>query len=107
MTLTEAIDAYITLERSLGAVFSADTRILRSFARALGDIDVHDIGAKATREYLSRQRRPDAVVGAQGRDTARVLRIARQPQARSGLSTSSAPATRTAFFPGPTSTPGD
>ena len=51
MTLTEAIDAYITLKRSLGAVFSADTRILRSFARALGDIAVHDIDPKATREF--------------------------------------------------------
>ena len=51
MTLTEAIDAYITLKRSLGAVFSADTRVLRSFARALGDIAVHDIDPKATREF--------------------------------------------------------
>ena len=32
MTLFEAIDAYITLKRSLGAVFSSDARILRSFA---------------------------------------------------------------------------
>ena len=38
MTLNEAVDAYITMKRSLGAVFSTDTRILRSFARALGDI---------------------------------------------------------------------
>ena len=51
MTLFEAIDAYITLKRSLGAVFSADTRILRSFARALGDVAVHDIDPEATREF--------------------------------------------------------
>ena len=42
MKLVEAIEAYITLKRSLGAVFSADARILRSFARALGDIAVHE-----------------------------------------------------------------
>ena len=51
MTLLEAIDAYITLKRSLGAVFSADTRILRSFARALGDIAVEDIDPTTTREF--------------------------------------------------------
>ena len=51
MTLFEAIDAYITLKRSLGAVFSSDARILRSFARALGDIAVHDIDPEATREF--------------------------------------------------------
>ena len=51
MTLTEAIEAYITLKRSLGAVFSADTRILRSFARAIGDIAVQDIDLETTREF--------------------------------------------------------
>ncbi len=51
MTLVEAIDAYITLKRSLGAVFSADARILRSFARALGDIEVGDIDPEATRAF--------------------------------------------------------
>lgn len=51
MTLFEAIDAYITLKRSLGAVFSSDARILRSFARALGDIAVRDIDPETTREF--------------------------------------------------------
>lgn len=51
MTLVEAIEAYITLKRSLGAVFSADARILRAFARALGDVAVHDIDPEATREF--------------------------------------------------------
>ena len=43
MTLTESIDAYITLKRSLGAVFSADTRVLRSFGRAFGDVPLEGI----------------------------------------------------------------
>lgn len=51
MTLTEAIDAYISLKRSLGAVFSADTRILHAFARALGDIPLKTIDAQATQAF--------------------------------------------------------
>ncbi len=51
MTLTQAIDAYISLKRSLGAVFSADTRILRSFARALGDIPLDTIDAPAIHAF--------------------------------------------------------
>ena len=47
MTLIEAIDAYITLRRSLGAVFSADTRVLRSFGRAFGDTPVDGIDRQA------------------------------------------------------------
>jgi site-specific recombinase XerD len=48
MTLNEAVDAYITMKRSLGAVFSTDTRILRSFARALGDIPLDTVDPQAT-----------------------------------------------------------
>ena len=51
MKLTEAIDAYITLKQSMGAVFSTDTRILRSFVRVMGDIAVEEIDSKATREF--------------------------------------------------------
>ena len=40
MTLLVATEAYIALRRSLGAVFSVDGRILRSFGRSLGDIPV-------------------------------------------------------------------
>ena len=45
--LTEALDSYVTLKRSLGAVFSSDTRILRSFGRALGNIPVDTIDRQA------------------------------------------------------------
>ena len=48
MKLAEAVDSYLTLKRSMGAVFSAETRILRSFARSLGDIPLDKIGREAT-----------------------------------------------------------
>jgi integrase/recombinase XerD len=48
MKLTEAVDSYLTLKRSLGAVFSAETRILRSFARSLGSIPLDEIDREAT-----------------------------------------------------------
>ena len=51
MTLTQAIDSYVFLKRALGAVFSADTRILRSFARALGDIPLDTIDAAAIHAF--------------------------------------------------------
>lgn len=51
MTLLQAIDAYIALKRSLGAVFSAETRILRSFGRALGDVPLGMIDSKATHAF--------------------------------------------------------
>jgi len=43
MTLTEAVESYLILKRSLGAVFSADARILRSFVRAVGDVPLESI----------------------------------------------------------------
>lgn len=51
MMLTEAIDSYLALKRSLGAVFSAETRILRSFGRALGDIPLDSIDRQATHSF--------------------------------------------------------
>ena len=51
MTLLEAIDAYITLKRSLGAVFRADTRVLRSFGRVFGDIPLGGIDRKAIHDF--------------------------------------------------------
>ncbi len=51
MTLTEATDSYVALKRSMGAVFSADTRILRSFARTLGDIPLGNIDRQATHAF--------------------------------------------------------
>ena len=38
MTLTSAIDAYLTLKRSLGAGLKTQETMLRAFGRALGEI---------------------------------------------------------------------
>ena len=47
MTLTSAIDAYLTLKRSLGACLKAQETILRAFGRALGEIPLDAISAEA------------------------------------------------------------
>jgi integrase/recombinase XerD len=47
MTTVEAIDGYLTLKRSLGAVFGADARILHSFGRAVGDMPLDAIDRDA------------------------------------------------------------
>ena len=51
MTFTEAIESYLTLKRSLGAVFSAETRILRSFGRVLGDASLDSITRDACQAF--------------------------------------------------------
>jgi site-specific recombinase XerD len=51
MTLIQAVESYIVLKRSLGAVFAADARILRSFARTLGDVPVESIGMPACQSF--------------------------------------------------------
>jgi integrase/recombinase XerD len=45
MTLSSAVEAYVLLKQSLGAVFSVDARILRAFVRAAGDVPVNAITA--------------------------------------------------------------
>lgn len=47
MTLTEAIEAYLTLKRSLGAVCTSQASILRAFGRTLGDIPIDAISSEA------------------------------------------------------------
>jgi site-specific recombinase XerD len=51
MTLPEAIESYLSLKQSLGAVFSADARILRSFGRVLGDVPLDSISHDACRKF--------------------------------------------------------
>jgi len=51
MTLAEAIESYLSLKRSLGAVFSADARILRSFRRVLGEVPLDSIGRDACQAF--------------------------------------------------------
>jgi site-specific recombinase XerD len=51
MTLVDAIESYLTLKRSLGAVFSADARILRSFGNVLGDVPLDSISRDACHAF--------------------------------------------------------
>lgn len=51
MTLAAAIESYLTLKRSLGAVFSADARILRSFGNFLGDVSLDSISRDACQTF--------------------------------------------------------
>jgi integrase len=43
MTLAFAVDAYVQLKQSLGAVFSSDAHTLGAFVRAVGDVSVSTI----------------------------------------------------------------
>lgn len=51
MTLLPAIEAYIRLKRSLGAVFSSDARILQSFGRRFGDIPLDTISSETCHAF--------------------------------------------------------
>jgi len=51
MKLNDLIESYVTLKRSLGAVFAAETRILRSFGRAFGDVPIETISCEACRVF--------------------------------------------------------
>jgi integrase len=51
MTLGAALERYVTLKRALGAVFSVDARILRAFARRVGDVPLASISAAACQAF--------------------------------------------------------
>jgi integrase/recombinase XerD len=51
MNLHAAIDSYVSVKRSLGAVFSAEARVLRSFGQAVGDMPVADVGREGCRIF--------------------------------------------------------
>lgn len=51
MKLAEAVESYLILKCSLGSVFSADARILRSFARALGDVPLESMHREACQAF--------------------------------------------------------
>lgn len=53
MTLADAIESYIVLKRSLGAQFSGEGRILRSFLRTVGNVEVGTIPSRVTAEFCS------------------------------------------------------
>jgi hypothetical protein len=51
MKLLAAVAAYVELKQSLGAVFAADRRILRSFGHHLGDLPVDALTPEACRAF--------------------------------------------------------
>jgi len=51
MTLVEAVESYVAIKRSLGAVFSADARILHSFGRLLGETPLDSISREACQAF--------------------------------------------------------
>jgi integrase len=51
MNLSSAIENYVVLKRSLGAVFSVDARILRSFTRVIGDVGLEVITPEDCRKF--------------------------------------------------------
>jgi integrase/recombinase XerD len=51
MNLSSAVENYVALKRSLGAVFSVDARILRSFIRVVGEVGLEDITPEDCRKF--------------------------------------------------------
>ena len=51
MKLSSSIENYVALKRSLGAVFSSDARVLRSFSRAMGDVALEAITTEDCRRF--------------------------------------------------------
>lgn len=51
MNLRAAIDLYVSAKRALGAVFSAERRVLRSFARRVGDLPIANITTEMCQSF--------------------------------------------------------
>jgi integrase/recombinase XerD len=58
MTLLSAVETYVRLKQSLGAVFSVDARILAAFVRAVGDVSVTTITAEMCTAFCRGQGPP-------------------------------------------------
>lgn len=54
MTLAELIDSYVSHKRSLGMRFDATAKLLRSFQRATGPVEVEQINQEMMRSFLDR-----------------------------------------------------
>ena len=68
VNLLEAIDIYINVRRSLGAVFGVQARILNSFGREVGDIPLDRINRRAAYDFCQGDGRP--TTWRQGKDNA-------------------------------------
>ncbi|OTP77776.1 tyrosine-type recombinase/integrase [Caballeronia sordidicola] len=52
MKLIDVITAYVAMQRSLGMRFTAADRLLRQFAREMGDVGMADVGPEAVVTFL-------------------------------------------------------
>jgi integrase/recombinase XerD len=52
MKLIDVVTAYVAMQRSLGMRFTAADRLLRQFAREMGDVDMADVRAEAVVTFL-------------------------------------------------------
>jgi site-specific recombinase XerD len=52
MKLAQAVAAYVASKQSLGMRFATEARTLKSFCRALGEVDIDQIEAKRVRTFL-------------------------------------------------------
>ncbi len=53
MKLSKIIAEYVGFKQSLGMRFNSESVILKAFSKALGDIDIDDVGSDSTLAYLS------------------------------------------------------
>jgi len=61
VTLLAAIEAYVHLKQSLGAIFGAERRILRAFARRVGDLPLDAVSAHDCLAFLPGDGASDAL----------------------------------------------
>ena len=53
MKLSQAVATYVTYKQSLGMRFASETRVLKSFCRSLGDVDLNEIEPDRVCAYLA------------------------------------------------------
>lgn len=53
MTLAQVVTDYVTLKQALGMRFRTEARILKAFARALGDVELREVAPEAVQAYLA------------------------------------------------------
>ncbi len=52
MRLSKIVDDYVEFKKALGMKFNSESVILKAFSKALGDIDITDVGSDSTSAYL-------------------------------------------------------
>jgi integrase len=60
MKLVDAVTDYVEVKRSLGLRFKSASRMLRQFAREMGDVDVNEVQSEAVARFLQGAAAPTA-----------------------------------------------